>query len=596
VEIIDKCMLMWIYPLCLKYFSIPPELTIKGFIFFEYFFYYLFACTLMRAIKPEAGFSLCSSLFFLMVASSARDINIANFTQPFFYGQFYNVADICRVLAILYVFQKQLLRSSLWLVATIPVHMMLAAMAGVAWGIALLTSYGKALFTSKRFYAAVGIVLSGGLAWVLYSFDFNNVTVGKVSLSEWAAWAKLGQCHWFPFTHGFLTYKHTHKLFPYLTFLLLLCHYFPSRESWRLLDRGIVRIAIAANVLTLLGVVISMTTTHPVLLKLALHRSNDLVVLLGLPYILLGLVSDIQTKPLFYKALAVLALLSPFFITDRYVLLPSLLLLTTRFGPFLQLQKAPKTAFKLTFTSRHRLMLGILCLMGLLLAFYVQNGWLAQFPQYFAKYAGFPKSVELFAMAASALAVLIYAFKIPERKLPALMTVLLLLGALNFSNRMSLHGDNKRIATSYLHIQQWAKANTPSQSSFIVTPELSGWRDYSQRSSFGALREWTHDAWLYDSTPTVFYDGMKRVQLVSQGVQPDFALKHHPGNYEALRDYTDRIVQTFYQLSPAWFITTGARYHAQYLVLDKARIKQAYPFEICTENQHFRVYRIPQMQ
>lgn len=71
--------------------------------------------------------------------------------------------------------------------------------------------------------------------------------------------------------------------------------------------------------------------------------------------------------------------------------------------------------------------------------------------------------------------------------------------------------ERKVLASDYLAAQRWARANTVQDSLFMVDPTIYyGWRDFSQRSSFGNLREWLHTGWLYDSRADVYTEGVKR--------------------------------------------------------------------------------------
>jgi hypothetical protein len=68
-----------------------------------------------------------------------------------------------------------------------------------------------------------------------------------------------------------------------------------------------------------------------------------------------------------------------------------------------------------------------------------------------------------------------------------------------------------KISKSYFDVQLWAKKNTSPTALFMPEPHhYYGWRDFSERSSFGNLREWLYTSINYNPEKKVYLEGLKR--------------------------------------------------------------------------------------
>ncbi|MEK9608986.1 MAG: hypothetical protein VW058_04870 [Flavobacteriaceae bacterium] len=70
------------------------------------------------------------------------------------------------------------------------------------------------------------------------------------------------------------------------------------------------------------------------------------------------------------------------------------------------------------------------------------------------------------------------------------------------------------IAENMLQAQIWAKNNTAQQAVFLIDPSWRpGWRDYSQRPSFGHYRDWALFGFAYNSSQFWYQEGLRRMRL-----------------------------------------------------------------------------------
>ena len=61
-------------------------------------------------------------------------------------------------------------------------------------------------------------------------------------------------------------------------------------------------------------------------------------------------------------------------------------------------------------------------------------------------------------------------------------------------------------------VQLWAKNNTANDALFMPDPtHYYGWRDFSERSSFGNLRDWGYSSFAYNSDYEIYLEGKKRL-------------------------------------------------------------------------------------
>ena len=153
------------------------------------------------------------------------------------------------------------------------------------------------------------------------------------------------------------------------------------------------------------------------------------------------------------------------------------------------------------------------------------------------------------------------------------------------------HGlSEKPLGLAYLNAQLWAKDNTVPTALFMVDPTISyGWRDFSQRSSFGNIREWLHTSWLYDSKKNNYEEGLRRSSEFGLSAF-DYVHESPPdiGGAKIRKDIGDR----FYSYDADWFQKISKKYQIDYLVMKKERITNQLLLPIVFENDFFIIYQL----
>jgi hypothetical protein len=149
---------------------------------------------------------------------------------------------------------------------------------------------------------------------------------------------------------------------------------------------------------------------------------------------------------------------------------------------------------------------------------------------------------------------------------------------------------DKPLGEAYLHAQLWAKEHTDPDALFMADPTIYyGWRDFSQRSSFGNLREWLHTSWLYDSKKSNYDEGLRRASEFGY-ISPDYLGETPPLSGF---DKIDKLVgENFYSYDESQFLNLSKKYKVNYIVMKKNRMTLHLHFPVVFENNFFIIYKI----
>jgi hypothetical protein len=147
------------------------------------------------------------------------------------------------------------------------------------------------------------------------------------------------------------------------------------------------------------------------------------------------------------------------------------------------------------------------------------------------------------------------------------------------------------LGEAYLNAQLWAKQNTPPAALFLVDPTIYyGWRDFSQRSSFGNMREWLHTSWLYDPKKVNYDEGLRRA--AEFGFYPPNYLSESPPLNGFVK--IDKVVgEHFYSYDADRFREIAKKYSLDYIVMKKDRLKVRVLLPVAYENEFFVIHEFP---
>lgn len=594
MELYDKSSSMHIYLLVNRWFEVPVERVIPVVIFLEMIFLagacIFFARTLSTTASPVGQFLFA----LLVVVSPARDLDLSNFGAPFFWGLYYNFADGFRLLGLAFFMRRKPLIGGLLLGVGFSIHPIMAifACAFVVGFVAVERNW--VTFKSLVLGILTFLVISG--AWLCYTYDFSSIVSTKVDPQVWTRMVRAFSYHFFPLDYGLLTLDFHKRLLPLLVLCLLSLHYLPTVVVDRSLRRGLIGGSLVLVALIVIGLLISLYLPIPSLIKLALPRASALFILVSMAICCIGLVHDIQHGTVFQRLLSLLIVVSPFAYPPAFIFVPvALLILLSRSSTVINM-----------VTKYRKVVIGVmaLALAAIFACWFLGFVQLHKWHTYMSLFLSFGSwnlvvVCGIFLVCLWAISMDGHRFSLPKTQMKEAASslgpaaVFILVCFLGFAWQRSLVPDQdyRTFGKSYLDAQRWAKSNTPEQSYFMVDPTISyGWRDFSERSSFGNLREWVHTSWLYDSREDTYTRGMQRFSEFGIELNPylDLPVSHLQGYHKLSEDVGKR----FYDLNEEWFSSKQQSYGVTHVVMKKSEIHQNYQLKKAYENQHFVIFEL----
>jgi hypothetical protein len=396
--------------------------------------------------------------------------------------------------------------------------------------------YKPTLFREKYLQIG-GLIFLVLLLPHIYSISCNSTVFSAgISVDQWVKSTRIFSFHWYPITMKLFT-RNAHNLF--FPLLLLCVFFFVTLRYQDIKDEKNVKIlsgTIVCMILCVLGIIFSDIYPIPFLIKISLQRSTGLITFLGVLYIIYYLFKKIENGKMFNIFLAIYSLLLLVFAKPGIAVLPLFLLLYSdiREGHFGSLKIE---SYNISIRKSFYFIMAFLLLMLTLTCIFQNNhkiansifGYLWTPLQYFNPFnepdfllRGGKFKITLVSIYSVVSSSLIIAYKNSIRKNK---TVNILFIKIFFVISLSMvwyherdqylgwHNSYSKIASSYLDVQLWAKDNTPTDALFMPDPShYYGWRDFSERSSFGNLREWGYSSIAYNPDQKVFVEGLRRIK------------------------------------------------------------------------------------
>ncbi|HPD16953.1 MAG TPA: hypothetical protein PLE19_18550 [Planctomycetota bacterium] len=569
-ENVSKSAVMLVYPFAYLVLGIPPEGLWPAFLAFEIALMAFTMIVLVRTLRPRAPPIVAAVAALLAIASSARDMNFAAFRQPCLWATFYNVADALRILAIVLVLRGRPVLAGALLGGSFASHPTMGLMGGLF--IAGCFAIEPRQLLRRGFLVGGFVFLAVAGLWTAHALGSEPAAGQAFPSGLWFDLTRLFSHHWYPIEEGLLASKHRAAFVPFLSFLALLGYCLGREAPLGERDRGAAAGMATMLALTALGLVFSTLRLSPTLTKLALHRANDLLLTVGLVYVVAGLWSELDSDRLWRGLAAAAALASPFLSKPGFPLLASLLLA----APFC-LRRGPLSA---------RLMAGVPAVAGVLaVAFYALLGMAG--PIASAAYTGFGWLGTPPVLIGGG--VLVLALLARRALAQAALVASLAAAALHWQAGFRLKPELRAWSQAYKDAQLWARDHTPPDALFLVDPVIFdpdtgyGWRDYSRRSSFGSLREWLYLSWHYTSDYRLCQEGLKRV--AEFGVNVSDHLRQPPAN--AASALAAEVQRRYYTATDDWRLDLARRYHVDYFVSRRFGGSAASRLPLVYGNPHF---------
>ena len=140
---------------------------------------------------------------------------------------------------------------------------------------------------------------------------------------------------------------------------------------------------------------------------------------------------------------------------------------------------------------------------------------------------------------------------------------------MNFDKNFKRFENKKKL--SMYQLQRWTKENTNKLDLIMLNPNYyGGWRDISERASFGTVKEWLHNAWLYDSNYEFYQEGIRRFSLLGLNPQNYYSFS----KYQALTKIMTDTKRSYYNKTNRWFKNMSDKENIKYFVFEKNDMKK----------------------
>ncbi len=585
-EVFSKSSFMYIYPLAKAVLGLDPSSILTSVVALEIVALSLAVYLLSRLLFPESATAAHVALALLVIASYARSMNIGWFGAPYFKGVYYNAADVFRILAVIMALKRRYVWSGVCIAAAFSCHPLMGIHAGIfVFTMTLFSRPARQDWMNAAAGAVLCVILSA--VWMISVYDSQNISNTGISAERWFELTRLFGGHFYPITAGFFS-RNSKDFIGLISLTLLLFHYIRRRSgASALFDRQMMAGAVALIFVSVAGVFISEYTTIPLLAKLTLFRASELYIIIALVYAVNGLWRDIESGKAVCVAIAAVILLSPFYLAPGLPVIFSVLLVSP---VFLRVYRgaSPTDLFL-------ALLAGFAIVLPLFYAVYYAN----QSPgDFIARVeAGYIAPVRAgYYMSGAALVGMLIgvpAFAVKKwadvNLVPLAVFVLLLASPSTYLNDRLMDSGNQAKGRDFMQAQLWVKHNTPPDALFMKDPALfhpsynPGWREYSQRPSFGTMYEWTVLPALYVSDSDILGEGLRRLGEFGIDLDEYINMKTDQNRFRLLQAKAHAL---FYQFDDSWRLRLARKYGIDYFVLQRDMIVKPSHLPVVFENNH----------
>ena len=540
----------------------------KTYILFEVylllFAHYFFFTTLIKK-----DLSILALIFTLIVSlSTFQFMNLARF-GPFIWGLYYSIAAALNVIGLSLVIKNKPRSAAIIFFLNIATHPIIALFGVISASIIVIF---RGFEIIKKFIVPALFFSVFSVIWFVLNFSNSEITSGAIPKEDWISLTKIFQYHWYPFYMGVFTNTSEKHFLPTISVMLLyVIAWSKIKNENFILFKEINIIVIFSFIITVLGLMISYYEVSPFLIKLSLHRASGLLVVVALVPIIYFLWMELNSGNIIQKSLAILILLSPFIEYSHRGFYLALSLLFSGVYLFNSIKEKKTINLSLPIFSF------VLALVIFLAAIF--NGYHKNI---------FPTNFSFWLF--SSLILVLSLFNFSRLKLILLIGyICIAIPAMNFDKNFKRFENKKKL--SMYELQKWTKKNTHKSNLFMLNPDYhgGGWRDISERASFGTVKEWLHNAWIYDSNFELYQEGVRRFSLLGLDPQNYYSLNRN----QALRQIRIDTKNSYYNKKNQWFKNMSDKENIKYFVFEKKNMKKnRYNLYCPYENRHYVICKL----
>ena len=577
IENYKSSLFMWIYPLLNNAFNINPEVILPIVVFLEVASLMLSITFLTKTLFPKASYFLLIACAILPIASNLGLIDLSRiWVYPYFAGLYYTAADSTRLLAVAFAFRKNWFICFTLLAFSTSTHPIMGGLGYVSVLVIAFATLRKKIFKGDFIVPFAGSLVLV-LLWLYFTGTINKIPLdAKIPNDIWISFTKAQNCHWYPGELGMFTTLFDRHLLPFIMYTSLFFYYWKTlrEEICIKYEDSYLFCFVTLLIISIIGLIIPSLSDNPTLIKLNLTRASMLAAWVGIPLVVLGLHHDLLKGNILQICGVILIVSSLFMSIYPIPILGVILILSERIVNSVQEYFCNKKIK--CISSSLLLLLIILCA---LYEYHVIGALSLE------RISGYKllSNWTLFALI-----LLFIIFK--KKKLNQFMTIgfafLFVVGSILYNyNLKSTLSANQVSGIYFKEAQQWARANTPGNSLFWVDPTIAyGWRDFSQRSSFGCAREWLHTSWGYNSDFGIYTDAIDRCKKC--GVDP---LKYIKEEKSFMQIY--EVIGDFFYYNPEGRKKIAEFYGVTYFVYNKTK-DPSFPGKVVYENEQYIISAI----
>ena len=539
---------------------------------------YLFL-TLMRVVKGDKT-TLPLALVWVAIVMNLSFVikpDLANFSFPFYHGQFYGFGDAMRLLAIAFFMQRRWSMVALCLVFGFAIHPIKTLLAGVFMAGALVVDWRKSLSPLSLVWGAVSVAAIAAWAYLVLGMGQSG-GANSVPLADFTAYTRIFQVHWYPVDMGYFG-RHYHAAFaPFIgligVMVLALVHIDLPQDWTRRIIAGLTALALVTGI----GIWVSYDLTSVTLIQICLIRASALMTLLAPFVIIAAIVVNWDRQAWHWVAFYTVFLMAGF----ENVKFMSPLLFVAASSYWMWERRSPHWPLALLAA----------CAVCVQILLAVAN------PD-----ATHPLSILLYrgAGVAVATAILMTLHRWPiwlrlgmgadQTRRVGVTCVLLCCAVLWSIGTRWQDRDYLDRAADYKNVQLWAKENTDKTALFMVDPCINyGWRDFSHRSSIGTPREWYMTGWLYVSDKQRFDKGVAIGDSFGLDLRPYLPRQGEKPTING-RDVCRMATDLYYDPGMGSLRNIARDYDVDYFVFESEKMQGFADLPTAYNNARYRVIR-----
>lgn len=611
-NIYDGSIVTYSYYFLKKYFDVDVSSSVKMMMLLQIILF-VFSCSFFINTLFEKRLLTILSIIVIMLSGSAG-LDLARFgngyasflSLPLFYG----FATSLSLFALSFFIKNKFLYSFILLSLSVLCHQNISIFMFAF--IMMYVVFNTDIIKNREFltgFAIFAVFITLQIYTIISKF---HVTAESISTDQWLLLTRMFCYHWYPFTMKSFT---TNAYREFLPLIIIMIGFFVSLDPDHIKNEKHKKILLglmACFIMTVSGIIISGYVPVPLLIKVTLHRSSGIITFISIVYIIHYIYNKIIAGA-FIEILTALFFVHVLFNAAPGIALMPVLLFAIidsnngKIGPFIINER------KKTIIQRIIYMISfIIIVIGLLN--YFNPGLLDKY------FTGILSSLQ-YINPASSIDFLIKGGTIRDNSIMKWYLIFPIIGIfgaradkiLNYNAKYlivvlmipfllfsmfvlykneynSWEKKNYAVSKDFFNAQQWAKTNTPVDSLFMVDPShYYGWRDFSERSSFGNLREWLWFPVAYIVNVEILNEGIKRAK--------EFNIDPLNNNFDNdFNKFNQSIVQQLrynvYSYSTEQWRLLSKKYDIDYIILFRKRLRKSITLPIIYENTHFILYAL----